>query len=57
MYSKNSERCRFLYKKLTNLPIHLVENDKLRRLIAVLQPRYEVSGRTLANKHLDALME
>ena len=62
-YGKNSDRYHFLYKKLalfigcTNLPIRLVENDKLRGLIAVLDPRYEVPSRTLANKHLDALME
>lgn len=63
VYDKSSDRYRFLSKKLalfigcTNLPIRLVENDKLRGLIAALDPRYEVPGRTLANKHLDALME
>ena len=63
VYDKSGDSYRFLSKKLalfigcTNLPIHLVENDELRGLIAVLDPRYEVPGTTLANKHLDVLME
>jgi len=62
-YGKNSDCYRFLSKKLalfiacTNLSILLVENDELRGLIAALDPRYEVPSRTLATKHLDALME
>ena len=45
-YNKSSDRYRFLFKKLalfigcTNLSIHLVENDELRGLIAVLHPRW-----------------
>ena len=61
-YSSNSDRYRLITKKLaifvgsTNVPISIVENSELRLLMKVLDPRYEVPGRTLMGRCLDTLM-
>jgi len=39
-----------------NVPIQIIKNDELRALIAALDHRYDVPGRTLTNKHPDVLM-
>ena len=61
-YSSSSDRYKLISKRLaifvgsTNVPISTVENSELRSLIGVLDPRYEVPGRTLMGKCLDKLM-